>query len=140
MKYTRKDNQIIFRLDKGDEVLQSLKIICQKEKIKCGSIIGIGATNECKIGVYSLDAKEYYLKKYTGDYEIVSFIGNISIMNNDVYLHVHISIAGIDNKVIGGHLNECIISATFEGIINIIDIEINRIKDEESGLNLVKFN
>ncbi len=44
--------------------------------------------------------------------EITSLVGNISQMNGEVYLHIHINLANEENKVFGGHLTSAIISAT----------------------------
>lgn len=140
MVYKRKDNKIIFRLDKGEEILDSIKQICKKENVKCGSISGIGATDKCSIGVYLLKSKEYKVKNICGDHEIVSCNGNVSMMNGEVYLHLHIALIDETNYMLGGHLSSCYISATFEGIIDIIPLDVTRIKDDKSGLNLLKID
>jgi uncharacterized protein len=49
-------------------------------------------------------------------------------------------IADKENKSMGGHLNSAIVSATFEGVIEIIDGEIDRKFSDEIGLNLIDFN
>ena len=43
-------------------------------------------------------------------------------------------------QTVGGHLNSARISATCEMFIYIIDGEVDRFKDESTGLNLFKFN
>jgi len=43
-------------------------------------------------------------------------------------------------KVFGGHLNRAVVSATCEMIINIIDGEVDRVFNEEVGLNILDFN
>lgn len=49
---------------------------------------------------------------------------------------MHITFADENLNVHGGHLNEAIISATCEIIINKIDEKVDRFKDSETGLNL----
>jgi len=41
--------------------------------------------------------------------------------------------------VIGGHLNNAIVSGTLEAVIDIIDGEICRERNEDIGLNLLVF-
>ena len=69
----------------------------------------------------------------------VYLIGNISTMDDEPYIHLHVSAADQNNIVFGGHLNEAYISATAEIVINIIETKVDRIKNRESGLNIFKF-
>ena len=136
MRYQRFDDTYVVRLEKGEEVVNSLKKLCDKENIKLASIEGLGATNHVVVGLYDLDQKVYHKKEYNEAYEITSLIGNISRMKDDSYLHIHINLADENMKTFGGHLYECVISATCELFIRVINGEVNRFKDEDSGLNL----
>ena len=71
--------------------------------------------------------------------EITSLLGNVSQMNGEVYLHLHITLADENYNVHGGHLTSAVISATGEIIIDTIDGIVDREFDEEVGLNLFKF-
>ena len=51
MEYKVFGESIVLRLEKGEEVLESIKILCEKEDIKAGSISGIGASNNIVIGL-----------------------------------------------------------------------------------------
>ncbi len=139
MKTLRIKNKLIVRIDKGEELIETLTNICKQENIKLGSITGIGAANKVKIGLFDVEKKEYFSQEFNENFEISSLIGNISTMNNEVYLHLHINVANSSQQTFGGHLNLCIISATFEGIIDIIDGEIDRKFSEDVGLNLFEF-
>ncbi|MEG6617111.1 PPC domain-containing DNA-binding protein [Peptococcaceae bacterium 1198_IL3148] len=140
MEYNRFGNKIVLRLDKGEEVVQSIKTICAENDIKLGSITGLGAVNKVVIGLFETDIKHYHSQEFTGDMEITSLIGNISRMNGEVYLHCHATLGNKEFNIIGGHLNSAVISATGEIIIDIIDGEVDREFSEEIGLNLIKFS
>lgn len=137
---TRKfNNKIVARLDKGEEVISALTQIVKQYDIKLGNVQALGATNHVKVGLFNTQEKKYYSKELNQDMEITSLIGNITRKENEIYLHLHINVADADQHVYGGHLNECVISATCEMFIDIIDGEVNRRMDEEIGLNLFKF-
>ncbi len=138
MKAKKVGNKIIVRIDKGEEIVESLLKICKKYTVTLGYIVGIGATNEVKIGLFDVDTKTYHSEKFVGNYEIAPLIGNITMMNDEPYLHVHINVCDASHHSFGGHLNEAVVSATFEGIIDLIDDEITRVFDKETGLNLLK--
>lgn len=139
MEYRVFGETIVLRLEKGEEILEIIKKLCEKEDIKAGSISGLGATNHVVIGLFKVDEKKYYSNTFEEDFEITNLTGNISRMNGEVYLHIHGTFANIEGKCIGGHLNKSVISATSEIIITKINAGIKREFSEEIGLNLIQF-
>ena len=139
MEYKRFDNTIIARIDKGEEVLEKIKEISLKEKIKLTSVRSLGATNHFTVGVFKTDEKKYYSNEFKGNFEIVSLTGTINTMDGEFYTHIHMSAGNDKGEVFGGHLNRAVVSATCEMVINIIDGTVDRYFDEEIGLNLFKF-
>lgn len=139
MEFKRFGNKFLIRIDKNEEIVETLKKFCQNQKITLGFITGLGATNKVKVGLYDVEKKEYFSKELSGNYEIAPLYGNISTMNNEIYLHLHINLCDSAYNSFGGHLNYAIVSATFEGIIEKMDGSIDRELDKEIGLNLIKF-
>ena len=137
MNFKQFHNKVIIRIDKGEELVDCLKTLCKTLDIKVGTIIGIGATDKVTIGLMNTKTKKYQTKEFTGDHEIAPLVGNITRMNGEVYLHLHVTICNVEHKALGGHLSSAVISATFEGVIEIIEGVVNREHDAESGLNLL---
>lgn len=138
MDYRRFGNQIVVRIDKGEEILDKIKEIALSENIKLATVTALGATNNFTVGVYKTDEKKYYSNEFSGNFEIVSLTGTISTMNGEFYTHIHMSAGNENGEVFGGHLNKAIVSATCEMIIGVIDGEVDRYYDEEIGLNLFR--
>lgn len=138
MKYQRFEQTIIVRMDKGEDIVEQVKNVALKEKIKLASISALGAINEFTVGVFKTKEKKYYANEFKGDFEIVSLTGTINTMNDEYYSHMHLSAGNDQGQVFGGHLNKAIVSATCEMVIQIINGEIDRYFDEEVGLNLLK--
>lgn len=139
MDYRKFNNTIVARIDKGEEILDKIKEIANKENIKLANINALGATNDFTVGVFKTDEKKYYSNNFTGDFEIVSLTGTINTMNGEFYSHIHMSAGNDKGEVFGGHLNRAIVSATCEMVINIIDGTVDREFNENIGLNLFKF-
>ncbi len=139
MEYRKFNNTIVARIDKGEEILDKIKEIALQEKIKLANINALGATNDFTVGVYNILEKKYYANSFQGNFEIVSLTGTINTMNGEFYTHIHMSAGNDKGEVFGGHLNRAIVSATCEMIINIIPGVVDRVHDEEIGLNLFKF-
>lgn len=138
MKYQRFERTIIVRMDKGEDIVEQVKNVALKEKIKLASISALGAINEFTVGVFKTKEKKYYANEFKGDFEIVSLTGTINTMNDKYYCHMHLSAGNDQGQVFGGHLNKAIVSATCEMVIQIINGEVGRYFDEEVGLNLLK--
>lgn len=138
MKFKKFGNKFILRIDRGEEIIETVKQFCIENDIKLGSISGIGAANEVTVGLFDPEAKQYHSKKLTGDYEIVNLSGNISTINGELYTHFHINLSDSNFNSYGGHLNSAVVSSTCEIIIDAIAGELNREFDEETGLNLFK--
>lgn len=140
MEYRKFDNSYVVRLNKGEEIIASLKELCNNENIKLAEITGLGASNLVEIGVFNVNTKEYNTKVFEGMFEITSLVGNSTRKDGEVYLHVHINFGDENGMVRGGHLVRSVISATSEIIVRKIDGEVGRKLSEEIGLNLLNFS
>lgn len=138
MEYKIFDKTIVLRLDKGDEIITSVKTLCEKENVKLGSISGIGGTDDFMVGIFNVKKRQYDKKTFKGAYEITSIVGNINTMDGKHYSHIHVNCSKKGGKTVGGHLLKAVISLTAEIIITVIDGQVDRRKDEE--LNINKFN
>ena len=92
------------------------------------------------IGVYKTDEKKYYSNSFKGYYEIASLTGTINTMDGEYYAHLHMSVGNEKGDAFGGHLNRAVVSATCEMVITVIDGRVDRVYDEETGLNVFKFD
>lgn len=139
MEFRRFENDYVIRLNKGENVIESLKKLCKEENIKLAEITGLGASNKVEIGVFNTNTKEYKTKVFEGMFEITSLVGNATRKDGEVYLHIHINFGDAEGNVYGGHLVDSKISATSEIIVRKINGEVGRKLSEEIGLNLLSF-
>ena len=140
MVYKKFGNKIVVRIDRGEEILEKIKELALKENIKLASISAIGAIDELVVGVYDVAKKEYYSNEFKGDLEIVSLLGTINTMNGDFYTHIHLSAGNEKGEVFGGHLNKAVVSGTCEMVVSWIDGTVDRLYDDETGLNIFKMD
>jgi len=139
MEYRRFGNTIIARMDRGEEIVEQVKVIGLKEGIKLANLNALGAVDDFTVGVYNVEEQKYYSNSFKGAYEIVSLTGTINTMNGEYYSHMHMSCGNDKGEVFGGHLNRAVVSATCEMVITVIDGEVDRMKDPVTGLNIFKF-
>lgn len=122
---------------KGEEVVQTLEQFFEQQNISSGTISGIGAVKDVELGFYDPEKKEYNSQLFRDDFEIVHFIGNISLRDNRPFLHAHIAVGDSSFRVLGGHLFSAIVSVTGEFVLTPFSKPIHRIHDEETGLKLL---
>lgn len=140
LDYKRFNNTIVVRIDKGEEILEKLMEVCEKEQVKLANVNALGAINEFEIGLFDTAEKKYYSTEYKGDFEIISLTGSITTKDGELYNHIHLGAGDKEYKVFGGHLNRAIVSATCEMFIHVTEGTVERKFDDETGLNLLEFN
>ena len=60
MEYKVFGNTLALRLDKGEEIVSSLKKVCEQEKIRLGVVSAIGAVNHVVVGLYNVAQQQYH--------------------------------------------------------------------------------
>ncbi|MCG4578932.1 PPC domain-containing DNA-binding protein [Clostridium cochlearium] len=139
MDYKKYADKYVIRLDRGDEIVESIRNFCRKEDIKAAKISGIGATNHVVIGIYELENKKYHEKEFKEDFEITSLMGNVSTYKGDLIPHLHINLGDKDFNVKGGHLQSAIISVTGEIFLEPIEDVLEKEINEDTGIKILKF-
>lgn len=133
------DGKVAVRLDKGDEIIASLTEVAEKLDIRTAFFSAIGATDDFTVGVFSLETKDYERFDFTGNHEITELSGNITTVDSKPYIHAHITCAGENAGIVGGHLLRAVVSLTAELFIIRINAEITRAFDPEAGINKLLF-
>ena len=139
MEYRVFGKTVVARIDRGEEILDKLHELAEKEHIKLASVQALGATNDFTVGVFNTETKRYAANHFTGSFEIVSLCGTVNTMDGKFYAHLHMSAGDDRGHVFGGHLNSSVISGTGEIILDIIDGRVDRERSDETGLNVFKF-
>ena len=139
MQYRVFGDTYVVRLQRGEEVLACLRELCEKESISLGTVSAIGAVNHVVVGVYRVDEQKYVANTFDGVMELTSLMGNITEKDGEPYLHLHATFGDLTGKVIGGPLNEAVVSATCELFVRKVEGHVGRRLDPETGLNIFDF-
>lgn len=133
-------SRFVLRLEKGDDIVQTLRKFAADHRIRAGFFEGIGSLNKAKLGHYDFQTKTYKHETFEDDLEIITLSGNIAIMDKQVIPHAHATLGRRDFSVIGGHLDE-------DSIANMVEISLERLpgklvkaRDDEIGLNLLQLS
>lgn len=133
MEYRMFGDTVILRLDPGDEMLESLLLLAEREGVALAQVSGIGGSDDITLGVWNGVAYDpVHLDTVC---EITSVAGNLSTMNGMHYAHIHLTCAQKGGRVTGGHLLRCVISLTGELILHVIPGSVGRVRDERLMIN-----
>lgn len=139
MQYRQFGSRYFVRIDKGEEILASLKNFCEQEKITLAEVKALGAVDDFNVGLFDVAEKKYHTNHFQFPAEIVSLWGTVTTKDGEFYAHIHMSAGDKEGRVFGGHLNSARVSATCEMIIDVSEGRVERKLSEEVGLNLFEF-
>ena len=142
MEYRKFDGKYYVRLDPGDELIETLTGLCEKEKLTIAEIYGIGGCSAARVGVFDTDAKVYREQEVNTLLELVSLTGNLTAYDNKPYLHLHALFAYQEGDALctlAGHLLYAMIGLTGEIVITPAVGNITRRYIEELGIRIWDF-
>lgn len=138
MDYKESNGSYFIRLHKDDDVFPSLEKFAKETQVTCGTLNGIGALKDCELGFYHLDKKEYERKVFPEEAELLSLVGNCSLLENKPFFHIHTVLGASDFSTYGGHLFSAKVAVTAEVIFRPLALEVHRGFEEDIGLNLLQ--
>ena len=134
MKVEHSGQNFLIYIQIDEPVMETLISVCKNNGIMNGQISGIGAVKEIEMGAYDLDSKTYLRKQYPDNHELISFQGNITLKDDNPFIHAHITIGNHDLHTRGGHLFEMKVAVVGEFIIRNIESNVHREFDKNIGL------
>lgn len=137
MTYMRAGSFYQVRLHKGEDVVEELKKFVRHRQVGSGIVTGIGAADSVELGLFDPEQREYSKRRYEGDREIVSILGNVAWVGDEPVCHLHCIIADDEQRCRGGHLYSARVSVTCELTVQPGAGRITREHDPATGLNLL---
>ena len=136
MQYQSFQNGYFVRLERGERVTESLHRFFQHQQVTAGLIQALGALESVRLGYFDRERKQYLEKEFSGVYELLSFQGNVALVETEPFLHAHAVLGAADYLTYGGHFIEGIVAVTMEVVVLTFPLEIHRRLDEKTGLRL----
>lgn len=141
MEYKKMKDNIYLRVDKGENVTETIKEVCKKEGIYGGYFGGIGACSAATFSTYIPEQNDFIDHEISGMIEMVSLMGNITMdYDKQPFLHSHAVFSYLNQAgeivVTAGHLKEAKISYTGEIIITLAGDTIGRQFNADAGIEV----
>ncbi|HIB58816.1 MAG TPA: DNA-binding protein [Candidatus Marinimicrobia bacterium] len=134
MNYIKDGDNFLISMAQDDDVIKSILTVVEKENLHSAAISGIGAVKDVTLGFYNLSRKEYDQKPFSGNFELVSCLGNVSEKEGEPFVHAHVSMSGPDFNTISGHLFRAKIAVVGEFVLRPFENKVVRKMDDDVGL------
>lgn len=134
--YIQTDNgTLIGKLCKGDDLLGALTEVARTRGVILGQVTAIGAVENARLAFYDQKEKAYQCFELNGGYEILNLTGTLSLKEDQVMLHAHLTLSDERGRAFGGHLVEgtTVFACEFT-MTPWVGPELSRGFDEETGL------
>lgn len=133
---------ILGRLDKGSELMDSLIEVCRQRQVRTATVVALGALQSAEVAHYDIVNKRYGpTRTLLGPLEILSAVGNVTELDGDLVLHLHITLSREgDNgiEVLGGHVISGHVFACEFTLTALDDVMLRRGQDRATGLPIWK--
>ncbi|HEX4043353.1 MAG TPA: PPC domain-containing DNA-binding protein [Xanthobacteraceae bacterium] len=135
------DGQRIYAvvLASGEEVMEGLNGFVAAERIGAAQLTAIGAFSDLVLMYFDWDKKTYSRIPVREQVEVASPLGDVAAgPDGKPSLHIHLVVGRRDGSAMAGHLGEAHVRPTLEVIVTENPAHLRKVKDEESGLPLIR--
>ena len=129
MYYSKCNIGYVLRVEVGEELQEAIRQFAQTVKLKGAFYQGIGALTQVELAFFCTDTKEYERRFFSEEYEMICFMGNLSISNGSPAPHSHVTMSDRNFQTISGHLVRGVVSITAEIFITTVDLALTRKED-----------
>lgn len=135
--YFQPDNHhaYILRLNRGEQVIASLKKFCQQQMIGGGFFYGLGAVDQVELALYNVETKDYNKQQFAEPLEVANITGSIAMDQGQVLIHAHTVLGRSDMTSLAGHLVEMKVSGTLELLLHATQPLVKE-DDPQTGLKI----
>jgi len=137
MQYQGFGDRYQLRLERDDELTETLTRLAKREGITFATFAGLGAASSARLAYFDVDTRQYETHDLAEQFEVVSLTGNVALRDGRPFVHAHAVLGRRDLSTIGGHVMALLARPTIEIALRREAAEIVRLPDEESGLALL---
>jgi predicted DNA-binding protein with PD1-like motif len=138
MQVIEDDGIIIIRLHGGEDVFPTLHEALRQVDLSSGVIVtGVGMLKDFELGWFDHSTMSYNKRTFGTPHELLSLNGTVAVTEAEeptVMPHVHASLGGPDNAVVGGHLWKATTTVLNEIAVLRVDRPLLRRLNETTGL------
>lgn len=118
------------------ELIGALNEFAATNNIASGRLQAIGSVSSATLAWWSSDTKAVEKYTATGQFELVSFLGNITSNTDGPRIHAHAVMTG-PGGLVAGHAVSLTVRASVEVSITVFETAVRRVYNEGFGLWII---
>ena len=95
----------LVRLNTGEDLLDGITEYVTGAGIQAAWLTYLGAVSRASLRYYDQDERVYRDFELDEHLEVLSGVGNVSLLDGTPFVHTHAAFADSSGKAVGGHLN-----------------------------------
>jgi len=127
----------LLRLDTDDDLYDTVTEYVRDHRIEAAAVSFLGAVRRASLRYYDQQAKQYVDFTIDEPLEVVSGVGNVSLLDGEPFLHIHAAFSDERGGGHGGHVNSGTVVFALEVTIASLEGKApERRPDDCTGLTL----
>lgn len=133
-RFTLRDTYLA-RLETGADWREQIETLAAETEVEAGWFNAMGAVQDAEIWFYDQTDNAYQPKSFDEPLEVAACVGNIALLDGDVFAHTHAVLSRPDGSTVAGHLDSATVFAG-EVYLQAFEDSLVRDHDEWTGLDL----
>ena len=127
--------EYLARLETGADWREEIESLAREVGAEAGWFNAMGAVQDADVWFYDQDDKEYQSVTFDEPLEVAACVGNIALLDGELFAHTHAVLSRPSGQALAGHLDS---ATVFAGEVHLRTFEtpLERAHDETTDLDL----
>jgi predicted DNA-binding protein with PD1-like motif len=137
---SRRGRRIVARLDRGTDLFDGIRSLCQKYRVRCGELRGIGSLEQAELAAFDQTLRRWKPARTVagGGLELLHLAGNVSEEDGAISIQCQATLmrdrdTGVE--MLGGHLRRAVVYSVELVVESFDDLVLRRQADAATGLS-----
>lgn len=95
----------------GRRLAREIEDLARAEDVEAGWFTALGAVQDAEVWFYDQDETEYQSVTFDEPLEVAACVGNVSLLDGDVFAHTHVVLSRPSGQALAGHLDSATVWA-----------------------------
>jgi len=127
--------EYVARLETGADWRAEIEDLAREVDAEAGWFTAIGSVEDVEVWFYDQDDREYQSVDFEEPLEVAACVGNVSLLDGELFAHTHAVLSRRSGQALAGHINTATVFAG-ELYFRAFEEPLRREYDEMTALDL----
>jgi predicted DNA-binding protein with PD1-like motif len=129
------NREFLARLEHGADWREEIEEFAARKEIEAAWFNAMGAVQDAEVWYYDQAEREYRSVTFDEPLEVAACVGNVALLDGELFAHTHAVLSRRSGQTLAGHLNAGTVFAG-EVYLREFDEPLTRERDETTDLDL----